>query len=83
MVVCSYQKEQAVGLVGTRRRDIHKLSVSILVRAHAREQKVYGSRYPHYIGSVLCVIPIFGLPTKRFSQNLGIKLLAKRAVKLT
>ena len=37
---------------------------------------------PGRIGSALCVTPIFGLPRKKFSQNLGIELLVKKVARL-
>lgn len=59
------------------------VGVYIGERSRHREHRDYGALYLHYIGSVLCVIPICGLPTMRFFLSLGIKLLARRAVKLT
>jgi len=59
-----------------------EIVVFMLVCVAATEQQVYGNRYQQFIGSVLCAIPISGLPMKKFSQNLGIKLLVKKVVKL-
>ena len=54
----------------------------MLANVAATEQKAYGHRYLDCIGSALCVTPIFGLPTKKFSQNLGIELLVKKVARL-